>query len=377
MTGPQFQSQDINPNGYPFFTGNVAMSENYLWSTYGVADAGDDWNLAATPAYNGQTTAAFNADTFRILKDSKHPDEAFKVLTYLLGEGRRTCSRTYGGMPARPAEQDAFFETLQNQTGDDGKPLYPQKIDWNVAKEGVNHADVPNFESYMPAYNESLDLLNTFGTKWQATPGLDLDAEIEALKTQLQAIWDKAAADRCMTAPSVARPRRLSRRRSGLAWRRARWGYVFIAPWIIGFLLFTLIPMLATLGVHVHQHQPRPGGAAPLRRAAATTRPSSATSRPGIRSIVTFKYALLALPVAVALPFARRADAPVAPPRGLGRVPGAVLPALRRSRSSRACSSGAGCSRTNRAGSTTPCAPSASRTRRTGSRTRPGSTRVS
>jgi multiple sugar transport system substrate-binding protein len=193
MTGPQFQSTELNPNGYPFFTGNVAMSENYLWSTYGVADAGTDWNLAATPSFNGQTTAAFNADTFRILKDSKHPDEAFKVLTYLLGEGSEQLLTTYGGMPARPAEQDAFFETLQNQTGDDGKPLYPQKIDWNVAKEGVNHADVPNFESYMPAYNESLDLLNTFGTKWQATPDLNLDTEIDALKTQLQAIWDKTS----------------------------------------------------------------------------------------------------------------------------------------------------------------------------------------
>ena len=189
MTGPQFQSQEINPNGYPFFTGNVAMSENYLWSTYGVADAGTDWNLAATPSYNGQTTAAFNADTFRILKDTKHPDEAFKVLQYLLASQKLLT--TYGAMPAVESEQDAFLQTLQNQVGEDGKPLYPQKIDWNVAKEGVNHADVPNFESYMPAYNESLDLLNTFGTKWQATPGLDLDAEFAALKTQLQAIWDK------------------------------------------------------------------------------------------------------------------------------------------------------------------------------------------
>jgi multiple sugar transport system substrate-binding protein len=191
MTGPQFQSTDLNPNGYPFFTGNVSMSQNYLWSTYGVADAGTDWNLAASPSYQGQTTAAFNADTFRILKTTKHPDEAFAVLTYLLGEGSEKLLTTYGGMPARPAEQDAFFDTLQNQTGDDGKPLYPQKIDWSVAKEGVNHADVPNFESYMPAYNQSLDLINTFGTKWQATKDLNLDTEIADLKTQLQAVFDK------------------------------------------------------------------------------------------------------------------------------------------------------------------------------------------
>ena len=120
-------------------------------------------------------------------------------------------------MPARPAEQDAFFETLQNQIGDDGKPLYPQKIDWNVAKEGVNYADVPNFESYMPAYNKSLDLLNTFGTKWQATPGLDLDSRDRRPSRPSSRPSGTRAADRCMTAPSVARPRRLSP--VGRGWR--------------------------------------------------------------------------------------------------------------------------------------------------------------
>lgn len=184
MTGPQFVGTDLNPEGYPFFTGNVAMSENYLWSTYGVAGAGDDWNMAATPSYQGQTTAAFNADTFRILKSSKHPDEAFEVLTYLLGEGSKQLLQTYGGMPARESEQDAFFATAQEE--------FTQTIDWQVAKDSVAYADVPNFESYMPAYNESLDLIITFGTKWQATPGLDLDAEIQDFQTQLQAIWDKA-----------------------------------------------------------------------------------------------------------------------------------------------------------------------------------------
>jgi len=184
MTGPQFLDTTLNPDGYPFFTGNVAMSENYLWSTYGVANAGDDWNMAATPSYDGQTTAAFNADTFRILKSSKHPDEAFEVLTYLLGDASKELLQAYGGMPARVADQDAFFVTAQEP--------FTQPIDWQVAKDGVAFADVPNFESYMPAYNESLDLIITFGTKWQATPGLDMDKEIEDLRTQMQAIWDKA-----------------------------------------------------------------------------------------------------------------------------------------------------------------------------------------
>ena len=36
MTGPIFSSPDINPEDYPFFTGKVAMSDNFLWSTYGL-----------------------------------------------------------------------------------------------------------------------------------------------------------------------------------------------------------------------------------------------------------------------------------------------------------------------------------------------------
>jgi multiple sugar transport system substrate-binding protein len=183
MTGPQFESDELNPSDYPFFTGNVSMSTNYLWSTYGVGDAGDDWDIAATPSYNGTTTAAFNADTFRIHKDTKHPDEAFTALTYLLDEANDKLLTTYGGMPARPEEQDAFFATLQEG--------FPNQVDWNVAKEGVAFADVPNFESYMPAYNESLDKIIEFGTKWTSTPGLNLDTEIQDLQTQLQSIWDQ------------------------------------------------------------------------------------------------------------------------------------------------------------------------------------------
>src|SRR5262245_45506652 len=82
MTGPVYQSADFNPNGYPFFTGKVSMAQNFLWSTYGVADAGDDWDLAALPSHDGRATAPINADTFRIHKGSRHPAEAFQAMAY-------------------------------------------------------------------------------------------------------------------------------------------------------------------------------------------------------------------------------------------------------------------------------------------------------
>jgi len=186
MTGPIFQSPDINPEDYPFFTGQVAMSENFLWSTYGLEGLKGDWDMGIIPAYNGKTTSAFNADTFRILKGTKHPDEAFEVLTYLLGEGAPDLLATYGGMPARTADQDAFFAG-QDET-------FTQKPDWQVAIDSIQFADNPNFESYMPAYNETLGLVGSGGkytTKWQTDQGLDMNAEFEALRAEIQAIWDK------------------------------------------------------------------------------------------------------------------------------------------------------------------------------------------
>jgi multiple sugar transport system substrate-binding protein len=187
LTGPQFESKDINPKDYPFFNGHTAMSENFLWSTYGVGDAGDDWDLAAIPSYNGTATAAFNADTFRIMKASKHPDEAFTFLTYLLGDASKDLLTAYGGFPARTADQAAGIEALQAQ--------FKNQVDWQVAVDGIEHADKPNFEDFMPAYNESLGLVGSGGkylTKWGNTAGLDMDKEIQSLQDEMQAIWNKA-----------------------------------------------------------------------------------------------------------------------------------------------------------------------------------------
>jgi multiple sugar transport system substrate-binding protein len=186
MTGPMFSSPDINPEDYPFFTGKIAMSENFLWSTYGLEGLEGDWDMGILPAYNGQVTAAFNADTFRILKDTDHPEEAFEVLTYLLGEASGDLLATYGGMPARTDEQAAFFEG-QNET-------FTQGPDWQVAIDSIQFADNPNFEAYMPAYNETLGLVGSGGkytTRWQTEQNLDMTAEFEALRAEIQAIWDR------------------------------------------------------------------------------------------------------------------------------------------------------------------------------------------
>jgi ABC-type sugar transport system permease subunit len=103
-----------------------------------------------------------------------------------------------------------------------------------------------------------------------------------------------------MVAPSVARPRSLPRF-SGLGWRRARWGYVFIAPWIIGFLAFTGLPMIATFVfslTNINLAQTEPLRFVGLRNYETLLRDQQVWTSLGI----TLKFAALALPVAIALP---------------------------------------------------------------------------
>ncbi len=105
-----------------------------------------------------------------------------------------------------------------------------------------------------------------------------------------------------MASPSVARPRRLVPRMSGLSWKRARWGYLFIAPWIIGFVAFTAFPMIATLiftFTNINLAQAEPLQFVGLRNYEQLL--SDRTTWDSL--LVTFKYAAIALPVAVTLPF--------------------------------------------------------------------------
>ena len=278
MTDRPSRARTSNPDGYPFFTGNVAHERELPVVDLRPRAAGDDWDMAAIPSYNGSQTAAFNADTFRILKDTKHPDEAFEVLTYLLGEALQRPAPMYGGMPARDRRPAGVLRRRSRP-----RRSRSAAVDWQVAMDGVAVRRHPELRVVMPAYNESLDLARPVPDPWTTTPGLDMDTEIDAL-SELRSAGDlgqasltrRASCDLAAATTTGQPSDRLTRDRASrpgdarltpLARREARWGYLFISPWIIGFLLFTLVPMVATLRLHVHQPQPRPGRSRCVRRA--------------------------------------------------------------------------------------------------------------
>ncbi|MGQ9850311.1 MAG: ABC transporter substrate-binding protein [Aggregatilineaceae bacterium] len=172
---------DLLGAGNPFASGNVAMATTHLWYTCCIADT--EWQAAAIPSYNGKVTAKLHADTFRILKTSKNPEAAFEVLTYLIGEASLDLLSVYGGMPARETDRAAFFEGLNQK--------YTQGVNWAVVMDSLNYPDIPSHESWMPNYNKAEDLLRNFVTLYGSTPGLDMDAELDKLVADLQAVFDE------------------------------------------------------------------------------------------------------------------------------------------------------------------------------------------
>src|SRR6478735_5653418 len=106
-----------------------------------------------------------------------------------------------------------------------------------------------------------------------------------------------------MTPPVPTRPGRLRRPGSGLAplgRREARWGYIFVAPWIIGFLAFTLIPMIVSLvftftNVNLNQVEP-------LQFVGFKNYVQLFNDRQTWESLaVTIRFALFNLPIAITL----------------------------------------------------------------------------
>lgn len=182
-TDPIVQSEEFGATNV-WNSGKVAMALTYLWYTCCIENAGKNWDMAVVPSYSGKVTANLNADTYRIMKGSKNQDAAFTVLSYFLGPASLKLLKAYGGMPARKADQDAFFKEKDEQ--------FPWKVNWQVAKDGVQYADIPSFEGYFPNYQEAFNRCKAFFNLMGTDGNLDMDKETAKFKSDLQAIYDKA-----------------------------------------------------------------------------------------------------------------------------------------------------------------------------------------
>lgn len=178
-----YDESDLLGQGNWFNSGNMAMTHIHLWYVdCCMDDLEADWDFAPVPSHQGAITAKLHADTFGIQKASKNPDAAFQVLTYLIGEGAPDLLKTYGGMPARKSLQEGYFERT-----------WPDlDRNWQVVLDGIKNVDNPNHESWIPNYSEANARITDFWTRLSTEPGLNVDAEIDRLKADLQKLFEAA-----------------------------------------------------------------------------------------------------------------------------------------------------------------------------------------
>ena len=178
-----YQQSDLLKKGAPWPSGNVAMSHSHTWWTCCFDLQKMHWDIAVMPTVNGKITAKLHGDTFAILKDSKHQDVAFKVLSQMVVA--KDLFQIYGGIPATASDRPDFFASLDKRTD-------PNKVDWSVAEEMLKYPDIPNHEAWLPNLIKANDLFGKFRKLMDQTPNLDMDKEISNLQSQLDAIYKEA-----------------------------------------------------------------------------------------------------------------------------------------------------------------------------------------
>lgn len=176
-------------------SGHLAMSAAWPWSLTSIADSAATskvarWDLAVMPSWKGVTTAPLDADTFVIARATRHPDAAFKAMMAI--ESSPEIMAYFGGIPARTADQDAYFSSLAH----DLDSIFPgNTVTWSVMTEMAKYPAVPNHEAPMPNGTRSVNDVSGFFTRLGTKSGLNVTAELTALQTALQADFDGPSSD--------------------------------------------------------------------------------------------------------------------------------------------------------------------------------------
>lgn len=177
---------DLLGKGNTFGSGKVAMALTHTWYTCCVdPKVITSWDVGIVPSYNGKITAKMHADSFGIMKDSKHPDEAYKAYSYMLGAGASELYPIYGALPAHKSEQAAFFTNLD-------KTFAPNKVDWQVFLDMIPYLDVPDHQLGLPNNNAANAVLLKLGSDLRSNPNLDVDKRLADFMTEFNAVLTAA-----------------------------------------------------------------------------------------------------------------------------------------------------------------------------------------
>lgn len=91
--------------------------------------------------------------------------------------------------------------------------------------------------------------------------------------------------------------KRGKRKKWSMSQQEAKWGFIFISPWIIGFVVFTLLPILASFGFSLFEFNLATPGESQFVGFANWKRALFNDPEVPAAFLVTFKFALISLPI--------------------------------------------------------------------------------
>jgi multiple sugar transport system substrate-binding protein len=178
--GP-YADSELLASGNPFGSANVAMAHCHTWFTCCVP-ADTNWNYGCVPSYEGNTTCKLHTDMVGVMADSANPDLAARVVYTLANSAKLV--KVWGAVPAVMSLQAGFFAALDEQ--------FTQGVNWDTILSGLDYVESPNHESDMPNFAQADDRVKAFQSAVQSTADLDMDAAIDEMVSDLQAIFDAA-----------------------------------------------------------------------------------------------------------------------------------------------------------------------------------------
>ncbi len=183
-TGPFTQTYDYND----FNNGKAAMTVQPVWLTCCLEKL-STWDLGVLPSYQGKVSGRMDVDFMTVLKGTRHPQEAFQVLAYLLNRdelfiGSEDTPAVYGsGIPGRTSLQPAWLAAR--------RAAFPWVKHWDIFFADLNFPDIPSANAWMPNFSYAAARSRAFYDLMATADHLDLDKEIAMLKADLQAIFDR------------------------------------------------------------------------------------------------------------------------------------------------------------------------------------------
>ncbi|MEK3945792.1 ABC transporter substrate-binding protein [Paenibacillus odorifer] len=127
-------------NGDPFVAGKIGMSIGGSWNLAGANDFPFKIGVAAVPwGGNEKVRSTLYVDPLLILKDSKHPKEAFEWIKYLITSEvqEKSIELSGGNPPVNTEAAEAYYKHFEGIDPQDIKNVYEGAV--NYGFESYNH----------------------------------------------------------------------------------------------------------------------------------------------------------------------------------------------------------------------------------------------